>query len=561
MRVSSEPQPVPTATRGRRRLTTTVAVGALLLSPALAFPGSAATSEAGSGRTAAAVNACVGDTIAPQVTDVRVSTTSVDVTAAAARIAVEVDVTDLAAPGVEPTGVRRVLVSWEWDKPRAGAHFFQPIDIGTGTWRGELVLPRGAEPDTWQLAGVRVVDENGNRRGYEAPGRYVQHPTMPASWQAVVHVTDATPDRQRPQITGLTFAPRAVDTRTHAAYVKVRVQVRDDRKAMGARFGIHRGGDEDYDTYLWTDLQSRGGGVFTGRLKVRRYLTLSGRFAPEDDGEWPALLYVWDANRTASMSAGGMERHGWPSKLSVVSSTRPVPDLTKVTVGDPVRTSAGDARMQVTAVLDGGGAPVVGVEIWSRHLLAWSRGGGGVDLRLVKGTRSHGTWRGALVVPSCSGPGRYGFNAWIDGAAANPWIGTWGMRHRGAPATVTLSWLRGDDVAPTARVGLVAADRVNVVFSEGVKDVLPAVSITDIEYRPIAVSSVVCTTAAGAPAPCTGGEAVIRRAEFALSAPLAPEAGVQVLINETVFVPEVTDGAGNPLNREMSELSIRPPSG
>jgi hypothetical protein len=480
---------------------------------------------------------CLYDSVAPRVSDVQVSPSSVDVTEHSAQIVIRVDVMDLAADGVTPSGIASVEVGYRL------LH-----DAGGGQWVAVIDVPEGARPYAWSADEVVVRDKDWNEMRYHRADEF-SFGTMPASWRTAFRVTDTTPDRVKPVITSVSVSPRSVDTRAHPARVHVALHATDDREVLGAGAYLVTDLEEDSQRSVGSDLHARGGGMFSGWISVPRWV---------GDSTWGVLVIARDAGGERYLYPNQLERRGWPSTVRVRSKVLAWPRLEEITVGRPAATADGGVRVPATAVVDGRGTPVSRVDFFAHHRRSWR--GYGARMSLVTGTHLHGTWRGAFVVSHCASPGDYqlGVSLWgqldTEKERVVRDIYGQGLARRGAPARLTLTTLTGDDVAPVFHWSQPALDHLTVTFSEDVRDVLPALALIDpTTGAPVPVLSVTCTTAEGADAPCSAGDAVVRYADFRLAQPVGPTDDTPVFVaNLDVALPQITDRNGNPVAERSS---------
>jgi hypothetical protein len=246
------------------------------------------------------------------------------------------------------------------------------------------------------------------------------------------------------------------------------------------------------------------------------------------------------------MSSRKLARRGWPSSVQVTSGDLVIPRIERFSAGLASATADGGARFRARAVVDGRGLPVRDV-----HVALYRRGSTGYHtspLTLVRGTAAgSGTWRGTARVTRCASAGEYRVAVVARGQA---WTQRTVTAERlvqiGGPATVSMPWLPGDDAEPVARLLQAAPGHLAVRFSEGVRNVLPALEMRDSETGVLReVASVTCATAEGLEAPCSGGDAVVRRVDFMTREVLGR--AVTFTLSRDPIVPQITDGAGNPV--------------
>ena len=117
----------------------------------------------------------------------------------------------------------------------------------------------------------------------------------------------------------------------------------------------------------------------------------------------------------------------------------------------------------------------------------------------------------------------------------------------GAPPRITISGLSGDDTDPRAFTAKAPENSLALEFSEGVRDVLPALTpVSSSTGEPLAVAAATCTTVDSAVVPCDTDDPVVRRVVLLLADPLdADEGWPAMVLNLLVPLPQVTDAAGN----------------
>ena len=183
--------------------------------------------------------------------------------------------------------------------------------------------------------------------------------------------------------------------------------------------------------------------------------------------------------------------------------------------------------------------------------MVWRRGasrGYTAALSLVDGSRAHGRWRGALLVGPCAGPGVYRLTVELRGqGGARRAVGGDAIHAAGAQQRIALRSLTGDDTDPRALSAKAPANSLAVEFTEGVRDVLPALTpVSSSTGEPLAVAAATCTMADGGVVPCDTDEPVVRRVVLLLADTLDVDEGWPAMaLNLLVPVPQVTDAGGN----------------
>jgi len=406
------------------------------------------------------------------------------------------------------------------------------------TWGGNLVVPRGALPGRWRVRDVSARDWAHNSRSFSELSPWAESQSGPA-WQTTVDVTDDAPDRQRPTIVDVSLSPMQVDTRAHRVTRRVEMRVRDDLAVRGAALLLIHHYGSDQERSFATEWTHRRGGRFTGRVTVPRWL---------GDGSLVVHAAAWDANSDSLLEGDRLTRRGWPSSLLLRSLEPPRPRLETLSVGTPTSHRDGSIRIPVRAVVAGGGAAVKGVaaSVWRRGATR----GYSDALTLQGGSRAHGSWRGAIVVSPCAGPGVYTLTVDLRGqGGVRREVRGDSIRAAGAPQRIALRDLAGDDTYPRAFGAEAPENSLAVEFSEGVRDVLPALTpVSSSTGDPLAVATATCTTVDGAVVSCETDEALVRRVVFVLADPLDSDEGWPAMaLNRLVPVPQITDAGGNPV--------------
>ena len=481
---------------------------------------------------------CARDTVPPQVMSLSLSSGSVDVSDKSATVGVRVRVVDLAAVGVAPAGVRSVKVSVEHPQRSGSATQFLRLRPGADpvTWRGHLVVPRGALPGTWRVTSVQARDWAFNVKSFSKQSPWAAAQTGPL-WQMTVDVNDRHPDRERPTIADVSLSQAPMDTRAHRVTRRVEMRARDDVAVRGAALVLVHNYGSDLERSFVAEWTQRRGGRFIGRVSVPRWL---------GDGSLQVEASAWDANSGVVLAGDRLTRRGWPSSIPVRSLVPPRPQLERLTVGAPSSRRDGTVRIPVRAVVDGGGASVKGV-----RPTVWRRGasrGYSAALSLETGSLAQGSWRGAILVSPCAGPGTYEVTVWLrgEGGVLNE-VRRDSIRAAGSPQRITLRGLSGDDTDPRAFGASAPENSLAVEFSEGVRDVLPALTPVNVTTgEALTIADTTCTRADGAGVPCDTDEPVVRRVVFLLAEPLNVDEGWPAMaLNLLAPVPQITDAGGN----------------
>ena len=546
-RAVRRPTPARLLSYRRRQLALRAALAALLLaSGGVVTSGSAqALGDTTVPRSVSGAT-CLTDTIAPRITSLLLSAPAVDVTTAAATVTVSVDVADYAPAGVTLAGLYRVRADLDQGPGKSAVVSLRPSSAGV--WSGSFAVPAGARPGIWQITALRAMDRAHNSVSYGLwePGGWWTPPTMPADWPKTVQVIDSHPDVVRPTLRSASFGPRTLDTRHRPGVVHFRLVTGDDRGATSAGMVLTTRADRESQRRFHSTTTQHVGDVFTGRIEVPRWVG-------QGVSTFTASVWIEDATHYRWVGPKALARRGWPSSVQVRSQARPqvAQALVKVDFGAPVATAAGGARVPVRAVVDGDGVAVQWVSALLWHTpdpshAHWA------DLTLAKGTRREGTWRGRIAVPACSSPGDFKPDIWLRSASGTlaDYFG-YPVVHRGAPVSIPIPWLPGDDRPPRAHTTWVDSSRMAVTFDEGVRDVLPALSLYDgYAGTPLPTSSVTCSTATGETTSCSGGDSRVRRVEFVLAQPMTEQTRPVFVLNLAMPLPQITDAAGNAVQME-----------
>jgi len=444
--------------------------------------------------------------------------------------------TDLAPGGVPPSGVRAVTV--EVTRPYRGGPVVERHPLRRsgkpGEWVGSVEVPRGALPGTWQVTSIRVSDGAGNDLTYSAGYSGWWRPfTAPAAWQTRVEVKSPTPDRQPPEVSRLVIEPSVLDTRLRPGRIHIEVVGRDDVALVGAGVTMWRDYARDTARRFPVQLTRVGDDTFSGDLQVPRWV---------GSGKWVAEASVSDANGSAFHADDGPRLPG----VEVISGAPPKPYVVRAHTGSPRPGRDGGARVPVSVVVDGGGAPVRAVRLWasrraSRPYL--------VDLAQADDDRAAGRWRGKLVLDRCAAGGDYSISGVITDARGKDWyISRGSLTRAGAARRIPIPFLTGDDRDPLAVAEQISRRQHAVIFSEGVRSVEPALTVVNVVTgKPLPVVWTKCRTSAGALTPCSGTDPVVRRVDVQLREPLPRPLSTAFFVNLESPVPQITDGGGNPV--------------
>jgi len=352
---------------------------------------------------------CASDEDAPDIGEVRLSRTEVDVTDSSAEVVVKVRVTD-------DTAVARVDAWLRSDdlEVQLRSGYMEPISGGprAGWWRGVVTVPRYARP------GLLKVDVNAS----DGHGRMTD-----SERDHGVMVVDDNPDLQAPALELL--APRGeepVDVRTAPAEVRIRVHATDDLSGVADLYlCLER---PDADRYVDAGCAAtvrrvsgtRRDGVWSGTVPIPRGST---------GGDWNVVAYVDDRSEVERNRYLGPDsyqdwyEHGvrgeieeFPDGAGRVPVLGRTPDVTPPTLRSvrltpdrlDVRKSDGFVRVTARATdAPGEGVRHVTVVMVTADMQAGDPSFDQVRLSRVSGTAADGRWRGRMWVPQGTPPGLY----------------------------------------------------------------------------------------------------------------------------------------------------------
>lgn len=340
------------------------------------------------------VNACwPTDNGKPMLDSLTFSPAVVDPSSGPVTVAVTARAHDTGGPG-PATGVARVRLELLSDDADSGTTSGpESLDVhltraGNGRWTGTLVVPEGVNA-TYDAYPV-VID----RTGLAAGGDLGLAP--------IGDVLDAsgTPDTTPPRLTALTVSTTKVDTRRHAATVRIRGRLADDGSGpwlltmfgpRGRDVTVHRRGTSD---------------TFVARVRI-----------PRRDGSYRWHLSFRAVDRDWNdvyLSHHWLVAHGFPATVRVVSGPEDTtgPRVGRVS-GLPHSLDLRRHGRHVTLLVRASDAQ--GVRAVRASLLAHN--GSGTQTRVVgfhrvSGTARRGLWRGRLAVGSCL-PGPVGATVYV----------------------------------------------------------------------------------------------------------------------------------------------------
>ena len=278
------------------------------------------------------------DTAAPVLQSVVLSPPAVDVSSAAQTITVSLVLTD------DLSGFAQGLTSlddFSMVSPSGKQSRFSSVTqfqllSGTptsGTYRASLVMPQYSEPGVWKVNTVRLRDNAGNQRFYDASalggfGSSIQ-----------LSVASNPFDLQPPQFAGLTIRPAVIDTSSSGQNVQVDITTGDDlsgvsfapdtpfvTQGFGGVFRSPSGAQT-----VSTDLSS---GVLVSGIPTSGTWRFTAAFPQfSEEGTWKITLSLKDAVRNLSTyTPSQLASLGISADLIVIQPTL----ASDGTISDPV---------------------------------------------------------------------------------------------------------------------------------------------------------------------------------------------------------------------------------
>ncbi|HUR13685.1 MAG TPA: calcium-binding protein [Mycobacteriales bacterium] len=358
-------------------------------------------------------NRCVYDTAPPVVGGRSISPAVVDVTSADVPFTVKVHVTD-------DTGVTGVQLQFqEFDTGEvgpsvSGAHLVSGT-VRDGVWQASGVARRFSAPARFDLT---VIPR-------DRVGRDVTR-----SLPDVLDVRDATPDRGNAVLTGATLSTTTVDVRTADGRITTTARVTDDAA------GVDPGGVLMCLSHLTADGTSLFRACDTAVLYAGNRLAGYWRATSvipkgSSGGDWNVSVWVndvlhdgrpnywWGPDYWRWYTQQGYAREGNEHELvngafKVLGSTDNT--AARVTFAKVSRSQVDTLPSDQTVTLDLHGVDAAGEGVTSvsaYFAIETPSGTGGdptfppVEASLVSGTLVDGWWRGTLVLPQGTPPGRY----------------------------------------------------------------------------------------------------------------------------------------------------------
>lgn len=556
------------ATSWQRRLMATGVVGAAVLTPFLgATPANAAS-----------LCAPPADTVPPQITSLTFSRQSVDLEHGSRTVTVTADATDTSGNGA-PSGVRSIDV----DVSGSPNYVQTRLTLASGTaadgvWTGTITVPKDGRPGTWKLQYVSVEDHAGNAQYYSNNGAQAYAPTdigLQSGWDKSITVTGVeTPPPTKVKAGALTafdLTPQAVDTTTVAKTVHVTARFSAPvPKQVTVFLSKASGQGRPLDRAL--KLKRGTAGQWSGTLTIPRWA---------GDSKARVQLFVHFARTDTpvfrNISPADLRGRGFPAALTITSRTdKTKPVLRSLTFSpSSVNTTTGAQTVTVTATasdtLSGVGQVQADLDISHGDKVPASGlypypgigydQGSYVSVTLKP---SGNKWIGTATFRECVPSGTWHVAAYVNDKAENTtFYSSKKLVAAGLPGSLSVTSTPGDVEPPSVRDATASgADHtITIDFTEGVKNV-DTTTLSVFALKPAAtrfehstaVSGIVCSNGT-ATVDCSGSGGLVTSAVLTVPA-LVGGREFQVFGNLNAVTPQLTDGAGNPLDWNYSVADV-----
>lgn len=502
---------------GRTRRTLVRITAGLLASTGLVVLGT------GTPAVAAALNDCAAtDNGSPRVDDITFTPSHVDVTDGPAQVRLDVRMHDTGGPG-GPTGIRSAHVSIATPRPLG----YQDVDLEHASgdrWTAQLTVPRRTAPGQWEVSQMWVADGafNGLR-----PNSPISSSGAPFGAQLTV---DSPTDEADPTFSDLDLQPRRLDTRRHAENVHVTVAAEDNGSGVAqVQVYAHR----RHGPTVGADLQPDPHGTWSGDLRIPRWRA---------DG-------TWRVDRIVVRDRADNRRFFRLRDISALDDpvfhVRSLHDAKSPRLrGLHVSPRRVDVRERARKVTFTAHLVDRGSGVAEARVLSWA---GSVDLHRIRGSRTHGTWRGSVRVGPCDRVHGSRVAVHVSDRAGNlaqPSRAVRAPRHRDLTTPpVRAEQQRGLD--PRGPFVLQFEHPVSGIDVDDAAVSRRGTAATD-QAAPVVPGAWSCADASGRVSDCVTGE--VTRAEWRPQEPLDPGGDYTVVLN-----PEhrlgVTDQLGNPYDR------------
>jgi len=277
------------------------------------------------------------DTAPPVLQGVSLSPPGVDLSSAAQAITVDLVLTD------DRSGIVQGLVSlddFSMISPSGTQSRFLAVsqfqllsgNSTSGTYRAILIMPQYSEPGVWKVNSVRLRDNVGSQRLYDA--------TSLAAFGSSIQLAVASnpSDTQPPQLTGLAIRPSVINTASSGQNVQVEITTTDNLSGVSfapdTPFGSQAfGGFFRSPSGAQTVSSDLSSGELVSGIPTNGTWRLTAAFPQfSEEGTWKITVYLKDTVRNLSTySPSQLASQGISGDLIVIRPTL-TPDGT---ISDP----------------------------------------------------------------------------------------------------------------------------------------------------------------------------------------------------------------------------------
>jgi hypothetical protein len=271
----------------------------------------------------------------------------------------------------------------------------QPADEGADKktkWKCVASVPRYAEPGTWTVVQVTLVDRAGNQRNYTRAA------LESGRFQTTIEVISSTPDLSGPQLVSLVLEPQAIDVSESPQTVKMTTRVTDDLSGVQrVQFVLQAPSRRQSASCLVTRLAT--GDKLDGEWTCDVVIPHRA-----EAGEWRIIFFsVFDSLENRRDYTPEMLRDaGFPTHITVTSNNADTQPPTLIGLSfspDSVSVATGSQTVTITFQVADAGSGV------QRALISvFPPGGSGGPACLAAnpaaGDRSNGTFACSITIPA-----------------------------------------------------------------------------------------------------------------------------------------------------------------
>ena len=273
------------------------------------------------------------DVTAPELVELTLGSSEVDVSDGAGMIDVKVKATDDLS-GIRSIGYFLERPSGMKESSGRGLRWVSGSS-NDGTYVGRLTLPQYSEKGTWRIDTVYLYDEVGNNRDYWSGELAALG--LPTSFEVVSSQQDITP----PELVEITIEPFEMDTSAGVATITITVKATDDLsgiRSVGYFLERPSGMKENSGRSLRWVSGSSNDGTYVGRLTLPQY---------SEKGTWRIdTVYLYDeVGNNLDYRSGELAALGLPASFEVVSSQQDItpPELVEITIEPSEMDTSGEA--------------------------------------------------------------------------------------------------------------------------------------------------------------------------------------------------------------------------